>query len=64
MTARRPSPPLSTRIGAGGAAPALAAAAAREMPRAEQGDGDDGERAGGELARGEVGHGSKLRGAA
>jgi hypothetical protein len=34
------------------------------MPRAEQGDGDDGERDGGEVARREVGHGSKLRGAA
>ena len=44
--------------------PALAATAAREVPRAEQGNGDDGERAGGELARGEIGHGSKLRGAA
>jgi hypothetical protein len=34
------------------------------MPRAEQGDGDEGERDGGELARGEVGHDPKLWGAA
>jgi hypothetical protein len=32
------------------------------MPRAEQGDGDDGKRDGGELARREVGHGPKLWG--
>ena len=40
--------------------PALAATPARELPRAEQRDGDDGERTGREATRGEIGHGTKL----